>query len=282
VRASPPVSDWWEENNDQMNRAITRLWWASALLFCFCLPSASAQVTVNLTSAGNYVYDNVYISPYYGTVTQGTDPSSNTLICDDFADDSNVGSSWTANVTSFSNLASSLGNTVWGSYLQSQKVGSSTIMQLYDEAAWLTEKLLVQTAGSNNQAWYSAAVWAVFDPNGVLNWLKSYGNDAACNAIFGANCASVNVKSLTAGFVYNAQQNYASGNYSNLLILSPLIGGTVCSPKISGSGNCPAQEFFMLAAEGGAAMAYLLLAALVCFGAIYLRSAQANSSRHPA
>jgi hypothetical protein len=256
-----------------MKNAIA-IFWRVALVALFLAPCAFAQ-TVDVTSAGNFVYDGIYVSPYYATVNgvQNTQ-----VICNDFADTTTLNTSWQANITQFSDLSSSLGSTVWGAYYLSQKVppSSTAIIDGYEEAAWLSLQVLAQPKGSNNLAWYSYAEWAVFDPGNVVAWLNKYGDTAACNAIFGSgnNCQST---AVTGGILQTAQQDYASGNYSNFEIISPTVNGTVCSPLISGKGNCPAQEFFMLVPEGGTAAMYLLLAAVSCFGAMLFRSRRQNA-----
>jgi hypothetical protein len=239
---------------------------ASLALLCFG-PFAVAQNTVDLTSAGGFVWDGVYVSPYYGTV----DGVANTqLICDDFMDESQInGKAWNANITQFSSLsASTLGSTLWGSYYSGSQ-STQTIIDWYEEAAWLTLGLLAQPAKSADKAYYSYAIWAVFDASGVLSWLNSHNDTAACNFIFGAgnNCKNTN---LTAGaLLLTAQNSYASGNYSNFLIITPLLNGEVCTP---GTGTCPSQEFFEIVAEGGTAAMYLLLASFSCFAAMFFRS----------
>lgn len=253
--------------------------WPAALLAmcCFASSAFATQSTVDVTSAGSFGYDGIYMSPYYATVgsTQNV-----TIICDDFADETYLNTSWTGNIISFSSLASNLGSTVWGSWYESAAgghVSASTIVQWYEEAAWLTLALLQQPSGSMNQAYYSFAEWAVFDPNSVLAWLKSYGDTGACMAVFGNACTSTTA--VKGSLLYAAQQGYASGNYSSLAIISPFVNGKVCTPAISGAGNCPAQEFFEVlhVAEGGAAALYLLLAAATCFGAMYFRSPRPNT-----
>jgi len=251
-----------------MKSAIRSLWRLGLLAALCVVPSAFAQDTVVLTGAGGFAWDGIYISPYYGTV----DGVPNTqVICDDFADESQLnGKPWNANITQLSSLSvSTLGNTLWGAYYSGSQ-STQTIINWYEEAAWLTLGLLAQTPKSADRAYYSYAIWAVFDPGGVLSWLSSHNDTAACNFIFGAgnNCKTTN---LTAGaLLLTAQNSYMNGNYSNFLIITPLASnGQVCTPW---SGNCPSQEFFEIVAEGGTAAMYLLLASLSCFGAMLLRS----------
>jgi hypothetical protein len=212
------------------------------------VPGAFAQTTVDVTSAGNFAYDGIYMSPYYATVGGVSNIS---IVCDDFADETYLNSPFTANVLQFSSLTTSnVGSTIWG--LQD----GTGALALYDEAAWLVEQLLSQPAGSLSQTEYSYAIWSVFDPGAVQSWLS--GDTTVLGAIN-------NLLSL-------AQANGASGNYSNLAILTPTKNGVVCAP-----GTCPAQEFFEVVPEGGAAALYLLLAAAACFGAMYLRSPRSNT-----
>ena len=225
-------------------------------------PWALAQ-NVDLTSAGNHVYDGIYMSPYYATVNG---VPNTPIVCDDFADNSYLNTPFTANVQSFSSLSSSLANTAWGG-------APGVTLKLYEEAAWLTMSLLKQASGSTGQVNYSFAVWATFDPTGVVAWLSKYGDTATCNAIFGAgnNCLSTNV---TGGLLGAAQNNtYNIGQFSNFVLITPMVGGKTCT-----AGSCPEQEFLQMVPEGGGALAYLLLAGMCCLGALFVRSRRQMST----
>jgi hypothetical protein len=237
-----------------MKRAIRVFQWVGIGALCLA-PWASAQ-SVTLTSPGNNVADGVYVSPYYATVNGATNTP---IVCDDFADNSHLNMSWTGNIQSFSSLASSLANTAWGA-------APGVTFKTYEEAAWLTMTLLQQPSGSAGQVDYSYAVWAVFDPSGVISWLKKYGDTATCNAIFGTgnDCLSTNV---TGGLLGGVPNSYATGEFANVFIITPMVGGTTCT-----AGSCPEQEFIEMVPEGGAALAYLFLAGVCCFGAMFLRS----------
>ena len=241
-------------------------------VFCFfggvaaavlCVVSSASAQNVTLTSAGNNIYDNIYISPYYATVNG----SSNTpIVCDDFKDDSYLNKSWTGKIAAFSSLATpgGLSSTAWGSV--------SNALQLYEEAAWLTEGVLKQSAGTQGQINYSFAVWAVFDPGGVASYLDNGGHPSAadialCNVIFGAGgCAS---STVSGGLLGLAQGNtYTLSEFSNVSIITPVVNGATCT-----AGSCPEQEFIEVP-EGGTAFAYLFLAGMCCCGAMLLRSRQ--------
>jgi hypothetical protein len=257
---------------------IRNFGWGSLVVLALAVCSTFAWCqddSVTLTSAGSDPQDGIYMSPYYATVNGN---ANTTVVCDDFADESNVGTSWYASAISMSSLTTkNVGDTLWGSWFGSAAGGgfaASTIITWYQEAAWLTLGLLSSPSNSSQQEYYSAAIWAVFDPNSVLNWFKSNGNTAGCQAIFGNNCTSTTASGSS--LLALAENDYKTGNYSNLVILTPLTGknGSICSPALSGHGNCPAQEFFEVVAEGGSALLYLLLAGTACFAAMFFRSRQ--------
>ena len=60
------------------------------------------QVGITMNSSEPYVMNGIYVGPYNATVNG----QSAQIICDDFADDTYLNQSWTANVTTFSNLTS--------------------------------------------------------------------------------------------------------------------------------------------------------------------------------
>jgi hypothetical protein len=243
----------------------------------FLVQGAVAQVSITLTGPppGN-TYDGIYMSPYYATVGGSTNVP---VICDDFGDDTSIGDHWTATASAFPTSSGPL-STSWG-------LAGKTTAQ-YDEVAWLALQLLslpssVQPANALTlQVEDSFALWAVFDPTGVASYLNSNylsTNAALCADIFGsAGCTSSWVPK-DGGLLASAY--YApvpSGGYS-MEVLSPDSGGSVCT---AGKGVCPAQEFIAMVPEGGAAIAYLFLAGLCCFGAIYTRSRRQVSSTEAA
>jgi hypothetical protein len=224
---------------------------------------ASAQTSVTLTGPPpGYSYDGIYVSPYYATVGGVTNVP---VVCDDFGDDSTL-STWKATVTPFSTISST--NTSWS-------LAGKTLTQ-YDAVAWLTLKVLQQTPGTIGQIVYSFADWALFDPGGVASYLTknpittgTLTTAALCNDIFGSGAYSAGVCNSGAGGLLASA--YAAGvpaGIGNMSIISPDTGSLVCRAET----GCAAQEFIAFVPEGGAAMAYLLLASVCCFGAMFLRS----------
>lgn len=223
---------------------------AMATLFCLSSFALADNVTAQLNDPpSNNILDNIYVGPYSATNVQTG--ASMSIICDDFKDESNY-----SQATYTTNSFSTLGNTLWGSSLLHQGDTMSQVTALYEQAGWLVFGMINATGAQ--QGYYSYALWAVFDASDVLNWLKNANDMAACNAVFGNNCSSTHAGA--GSLLYSAQQNYASGNYSNLLILTP----NGCT-----AAGCPEQEFFELVPEGGSALLYLLLSGFACFGAVW-------------
>jgi hypothetical protein len=229
-----------------MTRTGRNLWLAMAAMVLCLAPCAlgQGQVNISLTSAGSNVMDGVYVGPYTGTVN-GT---STQIICDDFVDDSYVGESWTANVTTLSNL----NGTKWG--------GMANATTLYDEAAWLATQMLSPTyKGDATQVGYLAyALWAVFQPSAVKSWL-------------GAN--SVAWQAVQGWLNLSAAQKFTPGEFANFFLYTPNLNFSItCNGKPC--ATAPPQEFFgfLSAPEGGSTLMYLLLTTLACVGAMWLRS----------
>src|ERR1700693_3518709 len=249
-----------------MRRAIRIFLWVGITAVSLA-PWAVAQTSVTLTGPPpGYSYDGIYVSPYYATVGGAT----NTPVgCDDFRDDSTK-STWTGTVTAFSGLSTPT-NTSWS--LAGQNLAS------YDAVAWLTLQVLKQTPGSIGQIITSFADWAVFDPSGVASYLTvnpittgALTTAALCTDIFGsAGCGSTWSRG-DGGLLDSAYGASVPAAGYNLEIISPDIAGSSPLTVCTAGNRCAAQEFVAMVPEGGAAAAYLLLAGLCCFGAMFLRS----------
>ncbi|HTZ73928.1 MAG TPA: PEP-CTERM sorting domain-containing protein [Candidatus Aquilonibacter sp.] len=197
-----------------------------------------ADTTITLTSAGSgNVLDNIYTSPYTGTVGG---VANTPIFCDDFADDSFINESWSATVSTVANLA---GNAKWASEPNAQ--------QNYEIAAWLAEDLL-STTNTTDAEDISYAIWLVLDQTGVQTYLTSTDPDAA-------------TLSAAQGWITTAEnaiatQNLTPADFANVLVYTPVAGtATNCN-----GGPCPAnspQEFLVVTPEPGSLL--LLLFGLV-------------------
>jgi len=210
----------------------TQKWWGltAVAILCFASSAFANSGTLTMTSAGNNAMHGVYVGPYYATVNG---VANTPVICDDFADDSVVGHTWSFNTNSFSTLGSAL----WGNQAQN-----------YEAAAWLTLQMLSLNSNPNNAtqvAYLSFAIWSLFDKN-------------ALNSLSATQLAAVN------SWLSQVPSNLTLSQFSNFVLLTP----QGCT---NGPGSCPGQEFFMVTPEGDSVMMYLLLAGLACFGALLLR-----------
>ena len=212
-------------------------------LLCF-VPCAFGQgsVSINMNSGGPYTMNGVYVGAYSATING----QAAQIICDDFAHDTYLNESWTANVTTFSNLTSS--NTpMWS--------GLANSATLYADAAWLATQMFVPANQNNATEGYLAfALWSLFNPN-------------ALKGLSASQLAQVNA------WLAAIPKGLTPSQFANFFIYTPdLTASITCN-----GGKCPTappQEFlgFMSMPEGGAALGYLLLAGLSCGLAMVLRS----------
>jgi len=223
-------------------------------------------VTITGPPPGNS-YDGIYVSPYYATVGG---VANTPVVCDDFADASNPKSTWNATITPFSN---SMTNTAWTNE-------SAANSSLYGADGWLTQQVLAAPSGSNAQIIDSYALWAVFDPQGVESYLASHPITSGslttaqlCDDIFGdtTGCTTTTISnSNSTHLLYTAEFSGFTASQFGMYVLSPDLGNTttVCTAESKGATACPAQEFITIP-EGGAALAYLLIAGLCCFATMF-------------
>lgn len=244
-----------------------------ATIAAICLATAAfAQTSVTLTGPmSGPVYDGIYMSPYYATVGG---VANTPVICDDFGDDSYFNSTWSASTTSFSGITST--NTSWAA------AGANTA--LYGAVGYLTNLVLSAAPGSTTQIIDTFALWAVFDPTGVEQYLAAnpitsgtLTTAALCADIFGtAGCTSSTA--LKGGLLYTAENSgFTAGGFSNLAVLSPDVTGTTSICKAE--HGCAAQEFIVSVPEGGSTAAYLLLAGFCCLGAMFVQSRRRLATR---
>lgn len=231
-------------------RAIKLAGLAGSLLLCCGLPAmGQQQVTVDFTGSYTTTWGNsggTYGAGIYGATIDGA--SSTGIICDDFNDEIHSGQTWTANAFQASTLNSSnIGETLFGNTIG---------LTGYAEIGTLVSMMFggTSTYGSIagiSQAELSSAIWDI-GIGGGLQGLDSKATAlvAAVETAFGTNTTKA--------------QAYLS-TLTNLFILTP-------TPEGPGEPQeMWAQASNVLSApEGGAALMYLLLGALTCFGAMFL------------
>jgi len=162
--------------------AIWRVRYVGIFLAFLCVTlCAVAQDTFTITGANpnNYSMDGVYVSPYQGTVTNGSNPVySGLVICDDFTDEVTVPETWQAEPSTVG--AGGATNGLFESSSYSYTLLGNTFSysgaQGYNAVAWLADQLITN-GNYNNQiqaAELSFAIWTVFDP-GAINYVTGIG-----------------------------------------------------------------------------------------------------------
>lgn len=159
-----------------------------ALVLAPTVNSLAETVTVKLTGVNGATQGGVDVDPYSGTING----NSAILVCDDFSHHTSIGQSWTATVSTLSNLSN----------VRFQQGSSAATLQSYDEAAYLYNALLANPSQYGN---ISFALWALFTPaaknssgftSGAQTWLTNAG-----------------------------KQTFTSGEFANFEILTPTISG---------------------------------------------------------
>lgn len=190
---------------------------------------------MDLTSAGSNVLGGVYVGEYTVTING----VSTQVDCDDYADESYIGESWTATVNTLANLT----GTKWGS--QSQAAMG------YDEMAWLFEQMLGST-NPTTVADIQYAIWAVFDPG-------------ALGSISGGNLTSAEWWLLQA-----ESQAFFAGEFSNIVLYTPDTNDPI-SCNGQSCANTPPQEFMAYVATPEPSTVLLLGLGMLCLGVMFRR-----------
>lgn len=248
-----------EEN--ELNRKNRASWWVFLIVLLGLAPFAFSQQTVNLTlvDGGSNTMGGIYVGPY--DATQNGQPVQ--IICDDFQHEVSAGESWSATVTSVSNLTNSTSGLVWSGHsaggtdlFGSGYIGTTSFstLQGYDAMAYLASEMLPLSGNKANatEVGYMAyAIWAIFDAGAVQTWLNNHGE----------------------GSIWGQVQSLAEGALKGTYTQSQFAGWEILTPMCSAPNSCPngpPQEFFEYVPEGGSALMYLLLAGLSCFAAMFL------------
>ena len=93
----------------------------------FVVQPAALADQLTLTSAGSTVVGDVLVDPYIATING---VAGQKVICDDFADDTYLQETWTANVSDLAQLSNT------------SNLRFNVGLTDYEEAAWLAEQLL--------------------------------------------------------------------------------------------------------------------------------------------
>jgi len=150
-----------------MNSWFRKSWYLTAIAVLVLASASFAGTTVvALTGVGNGTVVNnssagfgVYVNPY--TATVGGVPNT-PVICDDWSDNSYVGTTWVANVSNVG-PGGLTGNTLlFGN--PGNGSGPLSQQQLYQQVAFLATLLLQNYGNANMQAGISFAIWNLTYP----------------------------------------------------------------------------------------------------------------------
>lgn len=207
------------------------------ILLTLVLLGASAGVSadsLNLVNGGSDVMGGVYVGPYNFQGTLNGQSGSFQLVCDDFSDEVYSGESWNVVESSFPTLSN-------------VKFDSTSH---YEEVGWLTQQMFRNLSNSQTVGEIQWAIWDTFDSN--VSSTDPYGS------LTNSEITQINY------WLGQAGENYATGNYSDLSIYTPVTGSQ--DPRADGEP----QEYVGLTPtpEPGA---FLLVGIGLCILAVFGR-----------
>jgi hypothetical protein len=171
-----------------MSKQIGLLSFAGLLLFGCAAFAQPYQLDLTGVAPDQASADNVYVSPYQGTISlNGSQIFSGYMICDDFTDESNLNDPWYATATNASSLN--------GTELFTTSYSGHTVAQNYDAVAWLANQLLMPTNLNNatNQTNISFAIWDIMDgqttdpDNGAASLISQAFTEVVTDHYVGSN-----------------------------------------------------------------------------------------------
>lgn len=242
---------------------------AGAVLLCFGIPAMAQDVTIDFTGVANSNVQalGAYAGYYTGTVNGVA--SQPGFICDDYNNEIFLPSeSWQATATSFSSLTTAGGQAT--AALSSTLFGNTIGLSGYAAIAYLSNLMAVTPAAGQGDI--SATIWYIGSLNSASPVSLS-SLDATAQGYVASLLGNGSQKGLydgTNGFSTTATAAAITEleNSSNLWIYTPT------GQDIVPINDPYPQEFIgnVSVPEGGAALAYLLLASFACFGAMRIKS----------
>jgi hypothetical protein len=219
VKVNAPAESQPQEQDSSHSLAFLDLRKDSLLHFFFVLVAmliSSATLRANtlpvvFNNGGSNAMGGVYVGPYNLTVGG----QSMQLVCDDFLSTVVNGETW---------------NAVTSTYPTLSNVKFSGLVQ-YEEIGYLVQQMFANITNPTVVGYISWAVWDVFDP-GVSSH-DPYGT------LTSTQQAQIN------SWLTQASNSYSTGNYSNLMVYTPVAGSQVpfgAGPPQEYIGIIPAPE----------------------------------------
>jgi hypothetical protein len=257
---------------------------ASAVLLCSGIPAIGQDVTIDFTGVANTNVQalGAYAGYYTGTVNGVTAQPG--FICDDYNNEIYLpNESWQATATTFSSLSTAGGQAT--AALGTTLFGNTIGLSGYAAIAYLSN--LMATTPAAGQGDISAAIWYIgsLGSKSPVSLLSLDSTAQGYVALLLGNNGSqtgpiqTGLYDGTDGFSKTATAAAITElEGSNLWIYTPT--GNDIVPQ----GDPFPQEFIgnVSVPEGGAALAYLLLASFACFGAMRIKSRSQVRNRETA
>jgi len=237
-----------------MTRLLRHYWVLTAAAVLLFASASFAQVSMQLTGVNGASAGNVYTDPYYGTING----VSTSILCDDYGDESYLGETWKANVTSVAQVLTSPNSVKWNA-------GSAAATQtLYDELAWLALQLLSATPGQQQED-YSFAMWQL--ACSVATTVNVGGTCSNPESTLDAADQKIVNNDISAA----ENQHYTSGEFANVNIYTPISNSQGMCGTSTKCENTPPQEFIVVPESSTIVMLGADLLALLALGFFFRR-----------
>jgi len=236
------------------NCLFKKYWYLTVVAVLFFASASFAQVTMDLTSAGDVIVWNggngVYVDPYQASLNGGT---ATTVICDDWANNTYLNEQWNASSTMASSLPSTGSiNPPMFSGLTNVTFGSTsytlTQAQLYDALAFLGYGLLQygQTSATT-QVDYSFAMWELDYAAGRNSGFPENDTSDPSSFLSGSNYSQEQTNGDVTSLITNALNTALAGGYNDSK-------WEILTPSSCPNNDCqtwPAQEFLVQTGGNG-------------------------------
>jgi hypothetical protein len=217
VKVNAPAES--QEQDSSHRLAFLDLRKDSLLHFFFVLVAlliGSATLSANtlpvvFNNGGSNAMGGVYVGPYNLTVGG----QSMQLVCDDFLSTVVNGETWTAVTSTYPSLSN---------------VKFSGLVQ-YEEIGYLVQQMFANITNPTVVGYISWAIWDIFDPG------------VSSHDPFGTLTSTQQAQ--IGNWLTNATNNYSTGNYSNLVVYTPVAGSQLpfnAGPPQEYIGIIPAPE----------------------------------------
>jgi hypothetical protein len=226
-----------------MKSLFRRYWYLTVVALLMCASASFAQDNLYLSGVNGASLGPAYTDPYMVSINKA---ASVQAVCDDWADNSYLYESWTANATNLASAGTSSSVVKWNSNITSTNSatvanGISGTQLLYDEVAYLTTELLAAAPGTAQED-LSYALWQLTCTEGT-----SSTHGAGCSDLPFSQISGTDLTNATNEMNAAEGATYTAGEYSNFTIFTP----TGTTGNCNGA-TCPPQEFIVETPESSA------------------------------